>query len=211
MSARTRAHELITACRALAQPAQQSPDSEEVEGSHFAEPTFSCDDGEYTGAATIVAHLRCLEPGHPPDCDRRGHALYSFCLSQRTVGLVRFGARGVVSHRRGRCCAPPPEELEGAYELVGEPGKKNGEKRLRHLITRTPEWANVAERERMASLVEPDLARPLRDRSCSALRKVCRQLRPPRMRGVHRQALRTCALWACFIRRGTPATVPSDL
>jgi hypothetical protein len=64
----------------------------------------------------------------------------------------------------------------GFYNLVGDPGRKNGEKRLRALLTRTVEWRSSAERLRAASVFEATgsgLAAALRKRSSSDLSKVC--------------------------------------
>ena len=42
-----------------------------------------------------------------------------------------------------RSCTPaPPREAVGFYNLVGDPGRKNGEKKLKHQILRTAEWAS---------------------------------------------------------------------
>ena len=50
---------------------------------------------------------------------------------------------------------------------VGEPGKKNGEKLLRSLITATPEWRSGMERHAAAEIFE---ALPESDRLAAALR-----------------------------------------
>ena len=55
---------------------------------------------------------------------------------------------------------------------VGEPGKKNGEKLLRSLITATPEWRSSAERRAAAELFD---ALPGEERVASALRSKTRR------------------------------------
>lgn len=75
-----------------------------------------------------------------------------------------------------RCTAPPSQENSDQYELNGTPGKKNGEKLLRALIIRTPEWASREARETTAALFEDasgrqNLVQALRQKLCSALRK----------------------------------------
>ena len=50
-----------------------------------------------------------------------------------------------------RCAAPPPDGAERSVELRGSaPGKKDGEKRLRALLARTPEWLSGAARDAAA-------------------------------------------------------------
>jgi hypothetical protein len=49
---------------------------------------------------------------------------------------------------KNSCTPPPPREAEHAFWLLGEQGAKNGEKRLRRLLTRTPEWAKAETRMR---------------------------------------------------------------
>lgn len=56
--------------------------------------------------------------------------------------------------------------------------------RLRHLLTRTPEWKSTEERERLADMCNRDpalapLAAALHAKSCSALRKVSATRRVP--------------------------------
>jgi hypothetical protein len=70
------------------------------------------------------------------------------------------------------CSAPPDARTQEEYELVGDPGKRNGEKRLRSLLARTPEWLSRTERERLASECGAErLAKALRERQASSLRK----------------------------------------
>lgn len=72
-------------------------------------------------------------------------------------------------------CTPPPEEWEQAsYELVGDPGKKNGEKILRHLAQRRPEWKDPDHRSALAKQIkddDPRLAAILETKNAPALRK----------------------------------------
>ena len=76
------------------------------------------------------------------------------------------------------CTPAPPEGEEAQYELLSNvSGKKNGEKRLRSQLSRTPEWRSMAERERLARACDAAgpgraaLARALRVGHCSLLRK----------------------------------------
>ena len=78
---------------------------------------------------------------------------------------------------------PPPPGVAESYQLVGDPGKKNGEKKLRGLLNKTPEWNCSAVREAEAVKAEArpgnesrDLAVALRAKSCASLRK-CHLLR----------------------------------
>ena len=81
------------------------------------------------------------------------------------------------AHHPSSCtrCTPPPSSAEAArYELVGDPGARNGEKKLRSLLTRTAEWASSDARSAAAELVEeslPRLASSLRARTSSSLSK----------------------------------------
>lgn len=83
------------------------------------------------------------------------------------------------SHPPGcaRCTPAPALEEENDYQLVGDPGRKNGEKKLRALLSRTPEWASQAERNRLAELYEgvaeaKNLSVVLRYKQTAGLRKV---------------------------------------
>ena len=79
----------------------------------------------------------------------------------------------------GLCTAVPEEEEGGAtaVELVGVAGKKNGEKRLRSYLSRTPEWLNPQRRAQAADCAEPGgeqwarLVASLRNRRAVDLRK----------------------------------------
>ena len=48
-------------------------------------------------------------------------------------------------------------EHEGTWLLVGEAGAKNGEKRLRRLLTRTSQWANSETRQSTVRSIYPFL------------------------------------------------------
>lgn len=76
------------------------------------------------------------------------------------------------------CTLPPSEDEEPYFEFVGDVGKKNGEKRLRSGISRTPEWSNITESSRVADLAEARgtsgglrLAAAIRSRRVAELRK----------------------------------------
>ena len=58
-----------------------------------------------------------------------------------------------------RCSAPPHPRDASRYELVGDPGRKNGEKKLRSALTRTPEWASSDARDAAADALRPVLPR----------------------------------------------------
>lgn len=73
-------------------------------------------------------------------------------------------------------CAPAPsEEEEEAFELRADAaGQRTGERRLRSLVSRTPEWCSLEERLRVAGLCasrRPRLAAALRSRQSAELRK----------------------------------------
>ena len=82
-------------------------------------------------------------------------------------------------HGSGPCprCSPPPADADAErFALRGDAKSgREGEKRLRHLLARTPEWADPVAREAAALLAEaegiPDLPEALRKRSLAALRK----------------------------------------
>ena len=62
------------------------------------------------------------------------------------------------------------------FSLVGDPGRKNGEKKLKQLLLRTAEWTNSETRTRLAQRCDaeglPSLAKVLRREATSAaLRK----------------------------------------
>ena len=58
-----------------------------------------------------------------------------------------------------RCSAAPHPRDASRYELVGDPGRKNGEKKLRSMLTRTREWASSDERDAAANALRPVLPR----------------------------------------------------
>jgi hypothetical protein len=78
-------------------------------------------------------------------------------------------------------CTPAPAEAETAdYEVVGEVGKRNGEKLLRALLIQTREWNTQAAREALASVCDArgaddaslvKLAGALRNKRSAALTK----------------------------------------
>ena len=82
-------------------------------------------------------------------------------------------------HGAGPCprCTPPPDNADAErFALRGDAKSgREGEKRLRQMLARTPEWADAVAREAAALLAEaegiPDLADALRKRSLAALRK----------------------------------------
>jgi hypothetical protein len=71
-------------------------------------------------------------------------------------------------------CTPAPLDAS-AVELVGECGRKNGEKKLRALVTRTPEWNLLSERRKVVPLAVAagmhGLPAALEEKKTSALRK----------------------------------------
>ena len=82
------------------------------------------------------------------------------------------------SHSLGcTACTPAPGEAELAgFQLHASAEQlasfgRSAEKHLRSLVSRTPEWASADEREQLAATAPPHLARALRKRLCSALRK----------------------------------------
>ena len=67
-----------------------------------------------------------------------------------------------------RCAAPPADGAERSVELRGSaPGKKDGEKRLRALLARTPEWLSGAARDAAA---DAHARQPSATRMVAALR-----------------------------------------
>ena len=82
-------------------------------------------------------------------------------------------------HGPGPCprCTPPPTDADAErFALRGDAKSgREGEKRLRHLIARTPEWGDAVAREAAALLAEaegiPELSDALRRRSLASLRK----------------------------------------
>jgi len=73
-----------------------------------------------------------------------------------------------------QCHPAPPWQEAASWELVGDPGLRNGERKLRTLLTRTREWGSSDEREAAATQLQgalPRLASALRSRYASALSK----------------------------------------
>jgi len=108
-------------------------------------------------------------------------------------------------------CSPAPAAgVEGLFELVGEAGKKNGERMLRTAITQTPEWACLEARTAAAELLERAggkaalrLAATLRSRQSSALHK-------PELLALSRLWGYRSTLWARKgRRRAQPAPAPA--
>jgi hypothetical protein len=101
------------------------------------------------------ARLRCLDQTHGQPCSRCVCAAYRRRGSppKSLKNLSRTPPRLTPLAARPRSCTPaPPREAVGFYNLVGDPGRKNGEKKLKHMILRTPEWASPHAR---AQLVRP--------------------------------------------------------
>ena len=106
-----------------------------------------------------------LRPPAPPPAPPVGGGSSLRCLDQR------HGAACALCRR----VPAVGEELD--FELVGEVGKKNGEKLLRALITATPEWRSAQARHDAAAYfdTQPDeqrVAAALRSKTSAALRKV---------------------------------------
>lgn len=75
---------------------------------------------------------------------------------------------------RCRCTAAPHPRDAPRYELVGDAGRKNGEKKLRSLLCRTAEWASSDARDAAAEALQavlPRLADALRARASYMLSK----------------------------------------
>jgi hypothetical protein len=76
-----------------------------------------------------------------------------------------------------RSCTPaPPREAVAFYNLVGDPGRKNGEKKLKHQILRTAEWASPHARAQLVRLAR-SVCRPHACHPCA--RSAPRLTRPP--------------------------------
>jgi len=71
-----------------------------------------------------------------------------------------------------RCTPPPRPEVVGRYRMIGHDGKQ-GDRRLRALLARCPEWNDPVERERLAATLGEGCgtAALLRDHRSSAMRK----------------------------------------
>jgi len=73
-----------------------------------------------------------------------------------------------------QCHPAPPWQEAASWELVGDPGLRNGERKLRTLLTRTHEWGSSEARQAAATKVQgtlPRLASALRSRVSSSLNK----------------------------------------
>ena len=78
-----------------------------------------------------------------------------------------------------QACVPAPDESAAGRFVLGLPAHlrqlgRPAEKHLRTLLSLTPEWRSDTERELLASKLAastPKLAKALRERRCSALRK----------------------------------------
>lgn len=104
-------------------------------------------------------------------------ALADFAGGQQAIAAPERRMRCLDRTHEAACplCAAAPEDAS-SVELVGEQGKKNGEKRLRSLVARMPEWASAPRRSEAAeaAALEPGrgkLAAALRSKHCSELRK----------------------------------------
>ena len=75
------------------------------------------------------------------------------------------------------CTPAPPSGSEDDFELVGEPGKKNGEKRLRKLVARTVEWNSTASRAALAAKLEALAASHDPDSDSDRLQRVAEVVR----------------------------------
>ncbi len=129
-----------------------------------------CLDAAHRAApCTRCARLRC-EPERVAQTDRDmrraarqaaqlgSSALTAATTLRRSVVCPTPLPRGCHPERSG--CAPAPcRRDEDAYILQGCGGRRNGEKRLRAQLTRTPQWESAASREEAASAAEawPDL------------------------------------------------------
>jgi len=84
------------------------------------------------------------------------------------------------------CLAAPEEEEEYRFQLVGDPGRKNGEKKLRKFIQMTKEWNSPAARAKVADSFahRPDL---------STFRKVVANKEAANLRKPH--LIRLCREW----------------
>lgn len=76
-----------------------------------------------------------------------------------------------------RCTPAPPAGSEDDFELVGDPGKKNGEKRLRKLMARTAEWNGSASRATLATALEASAAAHDSDTDAERLQRVAEIVR----------------------------------
>ena len=139
-------------------------------------PRRSAPSADWTAATRQTARSARRRP--PPARLRAGS-----CAA--TPGAYARCARGLGRQcRAASCCAAERARGSGAAARCGgtplvnarRRRKRNGEKRLRSLLTHTVEWRSSAERLRAASAAEATssgLAAALRKRSASDLSKVC--------------------------------------
>ncbi len=137
----------------------------------------------------VTAGLRCIDESHALTCTRYGCARW-LCTAKRAH----------TTYTQTCSCSPAPDAPD-SVELLGDRGRKNGEKRLRcearqrvararcvyadgahhvlclerSLITRTPEWNLLSERRKLVPVAHaagmPALAQALENKKTSALRK----------------------------------------
>jgi len=82
--------------------------------------------------------------------------------------------------------------MEGDFELLGEQGKKNGEKRLRRLFARTSEWNSAAARSELASSLEARAAKSSGEMA-TRLRNVAEIVRAKRSASLGKRDLLLCS------------------
>ena len=138
-----------------------------------AQRAFRCLDSSHTAGCRLCTAPPCARDASrwelrgDPGCVR---ALRPRDRDARASPRCGAGRRSAPVARRGtlRCLVPSLTRRRRR--------KRNGEKRLRSLLTRTVEWRSSAERLRAASALEAtssSLAAALRKRSSSDLGKVC--------------------------------------
>jgi len=138
-----------------------------------------------------------MAPPEEPQRRRRARPLEAAPESieaKRARALVSRCLDGSHSVPCALCTAAPGAGEAETWMLVGDPGRKNGEKKLRALLNKVPEWNSGEARESLAAqlgsdAMSRDLAIALRAKSCASLRKV--------------HLLRLCAAWnyACDLWR----------
>jgi len=133
-------------------------------GKQPPQPNDDKDGGE--GADTQRHEVRCINPAHRSAASLEAGGRTWFCT---------------------KCRPAPALEEEKAYELVGDPGLKNGEKKLRARILRTPEWESHDTRTALAD--ELDAASPDPGSSDARLARALRKKDVPSLRKAHLLAL----------------------
>ena len=115
--------------------AAEAPDAERDDDAAAGEDDANLDVGELSSFDDDLAAgaLAVLQQG--------GAASYR-CLDARCPAVC------------SACRAPPAAAEERKYELVGDVGRRNGERKLRSLLAQTPQWRDNDERERTAALLE---------------------------------------------------------